>query len=114
MSALDSQHLLAQTFSLLADWLKAAKLSDGQTLWLAFQGEHSEFVRFNHARVRQVGQVQALDLSLSLVQAIKAETNVTQFAQVQSALRLTGDASQDLALCEQALHALQAVVKQAK
>ena len=52
----------------LADSLSAA-LATGETLLVNFHGERSDFVRFNHAKVRQAGSVEQRFVSLRLVHA---------------------------------------------
>ncbi|MBK5546692.1 TldD/PmbA family protein [Pseudomonas fluorescens] len=53
-------------FKALVDWLKQAT-TDKEQFHLGFAGESSEFVRFNHAQVRQAGQVQQASLNLKLI-----------------------------------------------
>ena len=53
-------------FKALVDWLKQA-ITDKEQFHLGFAGESSEFVRFNHAQVRQAGQVQQASLNLKLI-----------------------------------------------
>ncbi|MBV8658208.1 MAG: TldE/PmbA family protein [Burkholderiales bacterium] len=56
-----------QHFYALADRLQQSlQGSEGFTLWL--QGETSDFVRFNHGKVRQAGQVSQAYLTIRLVQ----------------------------------------------
>lgn len=54
-------------FKALVDWLKSA-ITDTEHFHLGYAAESSEFVRFNHARVRQAGQVQQASLSLKLIE----------------------------------------------
>ena len=54
------------TFKALVDWLKHA-ITDSEQFHLGYADEASEFVRFNHAKVRQAGQVQQASLSLKLI-----------------------------------------------
>src|SRR4051812_28881578 len=42
-------------------------LSSGETLLCDFSGERSDFIRFNHARVRQAGSVDQRYVSIRLV-----------------------------------------------
>ncbi|MEW9898353.1 TldD/PmbA family protein [Chitinivorax sp. PXF-14] len=62
--------MIKQYFHDLADHL-AAQLQRGEdyTAWLA--GERSDFVRFNHGKVRQAGEVSQLYLTLRLIQGQK-------------------------------------------
>ena len=50
-------------FKALVDWLKQA-VTDQEHFQLGYADEASEFVRFNHAQVRQAGQVQQASLNL--------------------------------------------------
>jgi len=52
----------------LADTLSAS-LAAGETLLASFHGERSDFVRFNHGKVRQAGSVEQRFVSLRLVRA---------------------------------------------
>ena len=54
-------------FFTLADALQA-KLNASETLLLTFAGEDSDFIRFNHAKVRQAGSVTRRRLGLDLVE----------------------------------------------
>jgi predicted Zn-dependent protease len=53
-------------FKALVEWLKQA-LTDQEQFHLGYAAEASEFVRFNHAKVRQAGQVQQASLNLKLI-----------------------------------------------
>ena len=53
-------------FKALVDWLKQA-ITDKEQFHLGYADEASEFVRFNHAQVRQAGQVQQASLNLKLI-----------------------------------------------
>ena len=53
-------------FKALVDWLKQA-ITDQEQFHLGYADESSEFVRFNHAQVRQAGQVQQASLNLKLI-----------------------------------------------
>ncbi|WP_342308496.1 TldD/PmbA family protein [Pseudomonas fluorescens] len=53
-------------FKALVQWLKQA-LTDKEQFHLGYAAESSEFVRFNHAKVRQAGQVQQASLTLKLI-----------------------------------------------
>jgi len=55
------------TFKALVDWLKQA-ITETEQFHLGFAAESSEFVRFNHAKVRQAGQVQQASLNLKLIE----------------------------------------------
>ena len=53
-------------FKALVQWLKQA-ITDKEQFHLGYAAESSEFVRFNHAKVRQAGQVQQASLNLKLI-----------------------------------------------
>ncbi|MFB3303011.1 TldD/PmbA family protein [Pseudomonas sp. AMR01] len=53
-------------FKALVSWLKEA-VTDKEQFHLGYADEASEFVRFNHAQVRQAGQVQQASLNLKLI-----------------------------------------------
>ncbi len=54
------------TFKALVEWLKQA-ITEKEQFHLSYAAEASEFVRFNHAKVRQAGQVQQASLNLKLI-----------------------------------------------
>jgi predicted Zn-dependent protease len=53
-------------FKALVQWLKQA-ITDKEQFHLGYAAEASEFVRFNHAKVRQAGQVQQASLNFKLI-----------------------------------------------
>ncbi|WP_314385996.1 metallopeptidase TldD-related protein [Pseudomonas brenneri] len=55
-----------QAFKDLVEWLKQT-ITDGEQFHLGYAAESSEFVRLNHARVRQAGQVQQASVNLKLI-----------------------------------------------
>ncbi len=57
---------MQQIFHSLTDHVTAS-MQAGEEFALRFSGERSDFVRFNHARVRQAGQVTQQALSLRLI-----------------------------------------------
>lgn len=64
-------------FKALVDWLKQA-VTDQEQFHLGYADEASEFVRFNHAQVRQAGQVQQASLNLKLINASRhADLGIT-------------------------------------
>lgn len=71
----------------------------------SYEAEQSDFVRFNHARIRQAGHVDQAYLTLRLM-AGPAD------AQRQAAISLTlsGDLASDLAHCDRALASIRAVL----
>ena len=72
----------------LADFVKSKLVgNEGFTLWLA--GEYSDFVRFNHGKVRQAGHVQQAYLTLRLVQGQK---------HISQEITLSGDREEDQVL----------------
>src|SRR6266540_2701677 len=74
----------------------------GETLLCSLSAERSDFVRFNHARVRQAGTVEQRFLTLRLVHARR---------QASATLSLGGDDG-DLALARAALPKLRESLKQ--
>ena len=66
-------------FFTLADALQA-KLRGAETLLMAFDGEDSDFIRFNRARVRQAGGVARRSLSLDLIDADRHAAGRVQLA----------------------------------
>ncbi len=68
---------MQQTFYTIADQA-TAQLAAGEVIMLAFEGEESDFVRFNHNQVRQPGSVRGADLSLDLVRGARhAEAQIS-------------------------------------
>ncbi|WP_226454524.1 TldD/PmbA family protein [Pseudomonas sp. AF03-9] len=64
-------------FKALVEWLKQA-ITDNEQFHLGYAAEASEFVRFNHAKVRQAGQVQQASVTLKLINADRhADLNIT-------------------------------------
>jgi len=55
-----------KAFKDLVQWLQQA-ITDEEQFHLGYAAESSEFVRFNHAKVRQAGQVQQASLNLKLI-----------------------------------------------
>ncbi|MFO2462123.1 metallopeptidase TldD-related protein [Pseudomonas sp. 15FMM2] len=55
-----------QAFKQLVDWLAQA-ITEEEQFHLGYASESSEFVRLNHARVRQAGQVQQASVNLKLI-----------------------------------------------
>ena len=72
-----------ENFKALVQWLKQA-ITDDEQFQLGYAAESSEFVRFNHAKVRQAGQVQQASLSLKLINAGRhADLAITLAAEPQ-------------------------------
>ena len=57
---------MEKIFNQLSDSL-FSKLNNGENLILSFDGEKSQFIRFNHATVRQTGLVDDADLGLKFI-----------------------------------------------
>ncbi len=55
-----------QQFEALAAWLRGA-IKGQEAFTLGYNAEASEFIRFNHGKVRQAGQVQQASLNLKLI-----------------------------------------------
>ena len=53
-------------FKALVQWLKQA-ITDNEQFHLGYTAEASEFVRFNHAKVRQAGEVGQASVQLRLI-----------------------------------------------
>ncbi|WP_047258169.1 metallopeptidase TldD-related protein [Chromobacterium subtsugae] len=86
-------------FKLLANELKRQlREGEGFTLWL--EAESTDFVRFNHGKVRQAGSVRQAYLDVRLLRGSR---------QVTQQLSLSGD-DHDLALLESSLPALRAAL----
>ncbi len=85
-------------FFALADVLQA-QLQGGETLLLSFDGEDSDFIRFNQARVRQAGSVTRRSLALDLIAADRHAAGRAQLA---------GSLEQDLPLLRHLLEDLRA------
>jgi predicted Zn-dependent protease len=66
-------------FFTLADTLQA-QLRGAETLLLSFDGEDSDFIRFNRARVRQAGSVARRSLALDLIAADRHAAGRAQLA----------------------------------
>jgi len=68
---------MEQSFFELADYA-TAQLRGSETLLAGFCGETSDFVRFNHARVRQAGSVMQASVRLTLIdQGRRLQTTLT-------------------------------------
>jgi predicted Zn-dependent protease len=70
------------------------ELMAGEILLGSFAGERSDFVRFNHGKVRQAGSVEQRSISLRLIRERR---------QVAASFELAGAASEDLALARAVL-----------
>lgn len=72
-------------------------LKDGEVLLLNYDGEQSDFVRFNRNRIRQAGHVRQQNLQLDLIQDRREASAVIQ---------INGDLRSDVYQAERALQAL--------
>lgn len=90
---------MQESFQSLAQTL-FAELRVGETLLLNFAGETSDFIRFNHGKVRQAGSVAQQFLRLRLVQGAR---------QASASLTLAGEVS-DHASAAQSLSELRAIL----
>ncbi|MEA9976198.1 MULTISPECIES: TldD/PmbA family protein [unclassified Pseudomonas] len=91
------EHLTQQQqFTALVDWLRGA-IAAPEAFTLGYNAEASEFIRFNHAKVRQAGHVQQADLNLKLI-------NDGRHADLR--LTLSGDAEVDQSRLAAALQQL--------
>jgi predicted Zn-dependent protease len=100
---------MEQSFADLAQWVKSLRLPESQFLMLHFDGEQSDYVRFNQGRVRQAGQVKRLKLTLLLVE----KRSDGSAAQVQFQLNASLDLAADQAACNLALQRLQGLIADA-
>ena len=57
---------MEKIFNQLSDSL-FSELNNGENLILSFDGEKSQFIRFNHATIRQTGLVDDADLGLKFI-----------------------------------------------
>ena len=57
---------MAEQFNHLVTWLRGA-LREPEQFTLSYSAETSAFVRFNHSKVRQAGQVQQASVGLKLI-----------------------------------------------
>ncbi|WP_110971418.1 TldD/PmbA family protein [Pseudomonas huaxiensis] len=74
-----------QNFQTLVAWVRD-NVNAPEQFTLSYAGEHSQFIRFNHAKVRQAGDVHQSSASLKLIaEGRQAELNLT----------LSGDADID-------------------
>lgn len=63
---MSTTHNQAEAFKVLVDWLRGA-LRTPEQFTLGYAAESSAFVRFNHGKVRQAGQVQQANVSFKLI-----------------------------------------------
>ena len=85
-----------QQFEALVEWLRSA-ITGQEAFTLGYNAEASEFIRFNHAKVRQAGHVQQASLNVKLIDDGRhADLHLT----------LAGDAQVDQARLAEALQQL--------
>ena len=73
------------------------QISETETLILNFDAEIGDYVRFNHSKIRQVGHVKQITLTLNLIQNRKTLTSI---------IRLNGNLKKDTKLIENTLNFL--------
>ncbi len=73
------------------------ELQQNENLLISFTGEDSDFVRFNHNKIRQAGHVTLRIINLELIMD-KRHANIE--------LDITGDLTQDINLLKNSLHVL--------
>jgi predicted Zn-dependent protease len=100
MPRLDAENYFADLAKGLPQFLGA----DEQFL-CSYAAEQSDFVRFNHARIRQAGHVDQAYLSLRLI-----HDRADGPRQAALSLTLSGDLASDLAHCERALASLRSTL----
>ncbi|WP_434627497.1 TldD/PmbA family protein [Pseudomonas sp. Z1-29] len=86
----------AGAFKALVDWLRDA-LREPEQFTLGYAAESSAFVRYNHGKVRQAGQVQQANINLKLI-------NDGRHADLQ--ITLSGDTQTDLQRLSEGLQQL--------
>ncbi|MGY4494356.1 TldD/PmbA family protein [Pseudomonas sp. TE3610] len=89
-------------FDQLAQWLNQ-QLAGGEQFSLGYSAEDSQFIRFNHGRVRQVSEVRQIEVTLRL---IRDERHASE------TLTLTGEIELDIARLGKALAQLRALLVQ--
>jgi predicted Zn-dependent protease len=72
----------------------------------SYAAEQSDFVRFNHGKIRQAGHVDQAYLTLRLI-----DEQMDGLRQVALTMTLSGNASEDLAHCQRALGSLRGIVR---
>lgn len=76
---------MQERFFQLAEYA-SSRVQNTEVLLSTFAAEHSEFVRFNHARVRQAMSIQQAQLTLTLLDANRRDTSI---------IAISGDATAD-------------------
>lgn len=76
-TATSTSNSQAESFKALVNWLRDA-LRTPEQFTLSYAAESSAFVRFNHAKVRQAGQVQQASVGFKLInEGRHADLNIT-------------------------------------
>lgn len=91
---------MQNAFYELADAL-TAELHAGEVLLLNFSGEESDFIRFNHGKVRQPGSVRQAYVSVHLIDGSR---------HARATVGVAGKAADDLTRCKAALVEVRALV----
>ena len=90
----------AESFKSLVNWLRNA-IREPEQFTLSYAAESSAFVRFNHAKVRQAGQVQQASVGFKLInEGRHADLNIT----------LAGDPEVDLQRLSEGLQQLREIL----
>jgi predicted Zn-dependent protease len=92
-----------QHFGALADAIERLR-EGGETMLLSFDAEHSEFIRFNEAKVRQIGAVSQGKLTLRLIDGER---------QAYSTMTVSGSLQADIDDASDALATLRASLRDA-
>lgn len=93
MSTVNNQ---AAAFKTLVDWLRGA-LRESERFTVGYAAESSAFVRFNHGKVRQAGQVQQANVSLKLIDDGRhADLQITLSGHIETDLQRLAEGLQQL------------------
>lgn len=98
-----------ESFADLGAWIKQLSLPKHQFLFVHFDADQSDYVRFNQGKVRQAGRISTLKLTLVLVE----RRGDGSAAQMQYQLSATTLPELDRAQCAQALAQLQTLIVEA-
>lgn len=86
----------AEAFKALVDWLRNT-LREAEQFTLGYAAESSAFVRFNHGKVRQAGQVQQASVSFKLINDGRhADLQITLSGEVETDLHRLAEGLQQL------------------
>lgn len=86
----------AEAFKALVDWLRDA-LHTPEQFTLGYAAESSAFVRFNHGKVRQAGQVQQANVSFKLIDDGRhADLQITLSGEAETDLQRLAEGLQQL------------------